>query len=328
VLSRGAAADVGLAGDGLDDPAVTAESISFLGAPITVTGGFRRSVASGSNLPVIRFSVQVAANAPLGLATVLVRSGNATASFSGGIRIAPPAPSFTAAGVVNAASFAAGGATPGEIVSIFGTGLGPAGGAVGALNPGTDRLNTILAGVTVTFNGVRAPLFYASAGQINAQAPFEMAGQASASVVVTHQLAASQPITVPIAAARPGVFVRPGGSQGIIQHQDGSLNSATNAIARGQAIIIYATGQGAVRPALPTGALASASPLSGAAQTVTATVGGVPAQVLFGGLTPQFVGLLQVNAIVPANAPTGGAVPISINVGGVDSQPNVTLAIR
>jgi uncharacterized protein (TIGR03437 family) len=54
----------------------------------------------------------------------------------------------------------------------------------------------------------------------------------------------------------------------------------------------------------------------------------VPAQVLFGGLTPQFVGLLQVNAIVPTNAPTGGAVPISINVGGFDSQPNVTLAVR
>lgn len=328
VLNRGSRADVVLVGDGLDDQTITQDSISFFGAPITITGGFRRSVASGSNLPVIRFTVQVASDAPLGLATALVRSSTGIAVYSGGIRIAPPLPSFTAAGVVNAASFAAGPAVPGEIISIFGTSLGPAGGEVGTLNPGTGRLVTSLAGVSVTFNGVRAPLFFASAGQINAQVPFEMAGTSTANVVVSYQLATSPPVTIPIGSAQPGIFIRAGASQGIIQNQDGSLNGSTNPVARGQAVVVYATGQGALQPALPTGALASASPLSGAVQNVTATVGGVSAQVLFGGMTPQFVGLLQVNVIVPTNAPTGPDVAISINIGGVDSQPNVTLAVR
>lgn len=328
VLNRGSAADLVLVGDGLDDQTITQNSISFFGAPITITGGFRRSVASGSNLPVIRITVQVATNAPLGLATALVRSSTGAAVYSGGIRIAPSIPSFTAAGIVNGASFASGPAVPGEIVSLFGSGLGPAGGQVGGLNPGTGRLNNSLAGVSVTFNGIRAPLFFASAGQINAQVPFEMANTSTANVVVSYQLATSPPVTIPIGSTQPGIFVRPGASQGIIQHQDGSLNTAANAVARGQAVVIYATGQGAVQPALATGALASAAPLNGAVQAVTATIGGFPAEVLFGGLTPQFVGLLQVNAIVPSNAPTGPDVPLSINIGGVNSQPNVTLSVR
>jgi len=328
VLSRGSSADLVLVGDGLDDQTITRDSISFFGAPIAIVGDIRRSVASGSNLPIIRITVQVATNAPLGLATALVRSSAGGAVYSGGIRIAPPIPSFTAAGIVNGASFAPGPAVPGEIVSLFGIGLGPAGGEVGALNPGTGRLNNSLAGVSVTFNGIRAPLFFASTGQINAQVPFEMASTSTANVVVNYQLATSPPVTIPIGSTQPGIFVRPGASQGIIQHQDGSLNTAANAVARGEAVVVYATGQGALEPALATGALASAAPLNGAVQTVTATIGGFPAEVLFGGMTPQFVGLLQVNVVVPPNAPIGPNVPVSINIGGVNSQPNVTLAVR
>jgi uncharacterized protein (TIGR03437 family) len=328
VVNQGATMDLILAGEGLDDQSITADTISFLGAPIVIQGPVRRSVASGSGLPVIRITVQVAANAPLGLASVLVRSAAGVSVFSGGIRIAPATPSFTPAGVVNGASFAGGPAAPGEIVSIFGAGLGPAGGQVGRLNPGTNRLNTTLGGVFVTFNGSRAPLFFVSGGQINAQVPFEVAGQSTANVVVSYGLAASQPVSIPIGAAHPGIFTVPGSSQGIIQNQDGTLNSPTNQVPRGQAIVIYATGQGAINPTLPTGALAIASPLSGAAQNVTATIGDRPAQVLFAGLTPFFVGLLQVNVLVPNDAPTGASVPVSINVGGLASQPNVTLAVR
>ena len=218
--------------------------------------------------------------------------------------------------------------SPGSIVSIFGTNLGPATGLIGQFVPGTGRLTTSLGGVSVMFNGSPAPLFFASSGQINAQVPFEMAGQSSSNVVVTYASAASAPVNVRIGAARPGIFVRPGSSQGIIQHVDGSLNSSSNAVARGQAVVVYATGQGTVNPALPTGAPAGGSPLNGASQAVQAFVGGKQAQVLFGGMTPQFVGLLQVNLIVPNDAPSGPSVPITINVGGVDSQPNVTLAVQ
>ena len=108
LLPRGALSDMVLVGDGMDDNALSEASISFLGAPITIQlGTFRRGVSSG-NLPFLRFLVQVAANAPLGLATAVVRSATGVAIYSGGIRIAPPAPAFTAACVVNAASFLSG----------------------------------------------------------------------------------------------------------------------------------------------------------------------------------------------------------------------------
>ncbi len=328
LLNRGATADMVLAGDGLDDASITADSISFFGAPIVIQGQVRRATASGSNLPVLRFTVQVSPSTALGLHSVMVRTGAGTSVYSGGIRVGPPAPSFPANGVVSGASFLAGALAPGEIVSIFGTNLGPAAGVIGQFVPGTGRLTTSLGGVSVMFNGSRAPLFFVSSGQINAQVPFEMAGQSSANVVVTYEAAASAPVSVRIGAAQPAIFVRPGTSQGIIQHVDGSLNGAGNAVARGQAVVVYATGQGTVNPALATGAPAAASPLSGATQPVQAFVGGKQALVLFGGMTPQFVGLLQVNLVVPNDAPAGPNVPITINVGGVDSQPNVTMAVR
>ena len=58
-----------------------------------------------------------------------------------------------------------------------------------------------------------------------------------------------------------------------------------------------------------------------------AIIGGVEAQVLFAGLSPGFSGLYQVNARVPANAPLGNEVEITVEVSGQASRP-VTIAIR
>jgi len=333
VLRGGQRADVAVFGRGLDDPSISESTISFLGAPITIqAGSVRRTTVTltttGAVLPVLIVTVQVAPAAPFGVATILVRSAQAAAVYSAGVKLLGPLPQFTAAGVVSAASFAGGSAAPGEIVSLFGTGLGPAAGAVGGLDPATGRLTTTLAGSVVTFNGVRAPLFFASDRQINAQAPYEMAGQSSAAVVVSYQGVASNPDTVMLGAARPGIFQRPGASQGIILNQDGALNGAGAAAARGSVVVVFGTGQGAIEPPLASGALAPASPLSVASQPVTATIGDRPARVLFAGLTPGFAGLLQLNVEVPADAPVGSSVPVVVTVGGIASQANVTLAVQ
>jgi adhesin/invasin len=92
-------------------------------------------------------------------------------------------------------------------------------------------------------------------------------------------------------------------------------------------IVIYCTGLGAVQTTLEAGDPTPLSPLAQTTDTVTATIGGAQAQVLFSGLVPGFSGLYQVNAIVPGNAPTGDAVPLILTAGGAPG-PSVNIAVK
>src|SRR5262245_54014917 len=207
--------------------------------------------------------------------------------------------------VVNAASFDAA-AAPGGYISIFGDGLA-------ASTAVADRvpLPRELAGVSVEINGVSAPLHVVSPGQINVQVPYETApGQAAA--VVFANGTGRPPIPFSVASAAPGVFAYAGTSRAIAANQDGVLNSAATPESRGRALVFYVTGLGAMNPPVATGDAPPFDRLSRAVAPVTATVGGVNAQVDFAGLTPGYVGLGQVNLIIPDGAPTGDAVPVVI----------------
>ena len=61
---------------------------------------------------------------------------------------------------------------------------------------------------------------------------------------------------------------------------------------------------------------------------VSVLIGGVQAQVLFAGMSPDFVGVNQVNVIVPASAPTGSAVPLQIVQAGATTSNQVIIAVR
>ena len=80
-------------------------------------------------------------------------------------------------------------------------------------------------------------------------------------------------------------------------------------------------------PAVPAGTAAPTSSLSYTTQTATATVGGQNAQILFAGLAPGYVGLYQVNLIVPTGVAAGPSVPVVITAAGAASA-TVTVAIR
>jgi uncharacterized protein (TIGR03437 family) len=254
-----------------------------------------------------------------------VHASNSTALFSAGMRIVPQAPAFTAAAVVDAASFQAGGVAPGEIISIFGSNLGPSDGVGATRDRGTSLLRASVANVSVTFNGVRSPLYYVSRGQINAQVPFEVAGQSTVQVAVRYNLVANQGVPVPVVAVHPGVFTFGGTSRAVALNQDGTLNSVDNPIPPGQVATLFATGQGVVDPVLGTGQFALSDPLSRAQQT-TVTFGGIQGDVPFAGLAPGFVGLLQVNARVPDNAVSGN-VAVRLTIGGA-SSPDAFLFVR
>ncbi len=328
-VQAGQSTDFIVFGAGLD-ASITEANIKLLGPGLQLRAGtlqvFTDLKDSGSGRSPLRFTIDVAAGSN-GSGTLLITKGTDNALLAGGLVIVSPRPSFTAAAVVDAASFKGAGVAPGEIASLFGTAVGPVTAALNTgFDPATGALPTSLGGVSVTFDGVPAPLFYTSAGQLNLQVPYEVTGKKTTAIVVKYQGQQSDSVSVPVLTAQPGLFLFPGGSQAIAVNQDGSLNGPSNAAPKGTYVTFYGTGSGNMNPAVETGKPAPASPLS-FAQTTTMTIGGLNAPVYLGGvLAPGFVGLLQVAAQVPANAQTG-TVPVVLTVAGVPS-PSATISVK
>jgi uncharacterized protein (TIGR03437 family) len=133
---------------------------------------------------------------------------------------------------------------------------------------------------------------------------------------------------VHLAAASPVIFMEPGGTQGaVVISNTAVLASPARAAHPGEYVSIYCTGLGAVTNQPATGYPAPASPLAATIETPTVKIGGIAATVRFSGLAPGFVGLYQVDVQVPADAPTGDQVPLSIVIGGVESHV-VSIAIN
>lgn len=247
-----------------------------------------------------------------------------------------PQPQVTA--VLNAASFRQGIVSPGEILTIYGLGLGPA--TLTLFDPSVPapQISAALpltgAQTTVTINGTPAPILYTSTNQVSVIVPYGVTGP-NADVVVSFGGVASQPFTVSWAATNPGVFTVDASGRGqaaVLNFNattgDYTLNGGTNAANRGQTVVLYLTGMGATN--LPVeNTLIPASPPVGPIASPSVTIGGQAAAVT-GVVSPigSVPGLLQLNVTVPANAPTGAAVPVVVNLGGVDSQAAVTMAVR
>ena len=235
-----------------------------------------------------------------------------------------PGPKFTAQGIVNAASFQGGPIAPGEMITIFGSGIGPS--PLAGYHLTGNRFDSMVAQTRVLFDGIAAPIIYASSGQTAVVVPYEIAGQAATQVVVEYQGVQSSQVSVQVAAVAPGIFtvLFNGTGQGAVLNADYRANAAGNAAARGSVVMVYMTlgGEHGQDGMIATGAVQH--PL-----LVTATVGGQSAQVQYAGPSPGSIwGLTQVNLLVPASVTPGNSVPLAITVGGVQSPPNVTLAVN
>jgi uncharacterized protein (TIGR03437 family) len=234
--------------------------------------------------------------------------------------------------IAGSASYDATGVSPGEIVSIFGQGLGPAAG-VGLQLDSNGLVTTSLGGTQVLVNGNPAPLTYVAKGQINAIVPYEVAQAQTANVVVVYQGNASAASQIAVAAVKPGIFTSTssGHGQGAILNQDYSVNGAANPAPRGQYVIIYGTGEGVTTPPGMDGRVSATAgtPLPNVAASCTATIGGQPATVAYCGEAAELTsGVLQLNVLVPQSVTPGSAVPVTVTIGGVTSQAGVTLAIQ
>jgi uncharacterized protein (TIGR03437 family) len=244
----------------------------------------------------------------------------------------PNAATFSISQLVDAASFLAGAVSPGEIVTIFGSGMGPA--PLAQAQPGADsRFPTTLAGGTFYFDELPAPVIYLSATQAAVVAPFGLAGRTHADVTFEYGGKRSAPLRVSVAASNPGVFTAgasgsgPAAAQNVASDGSVSAHDAAHPVSRGGIVTLYATGLGTVSPTPPDGALSTA-PLPALVTTPRVLVAGQEATVLYAGPAPGLIaGLMQINIRVPDGAPAGNATLLVIS-GDNPSQPGVTLAVR
>jgi uncharacterized protein (TIGR03437 family) len=243
------------------------------------------------------------------------------------------APIVTPGGVVNGASFVSGQPiTGGSLVSIFGSNFASA-------IAGADSipLSTSLGGVTVRFvNGntsTPAPLLFVNSTQINAQVPWNLVPggvSQNVNVIVTTAAGSSTPIAVGVGPFSPGIFSI--GTLAAAQNVDGTLaqpagsipGGTTHPAKIGDTIIIYASGLGAVDNPIADGDIPQK--LTNTRTIPLVLIGGVSAHVSFSGLSPQFVGVNQLNVEIPNTAP-GNAVSLQLQVGGISSPSNITMAV-
>lgn len=224
--------------------------------------------------------------------------------------------------------------TGGSLISIFGSNLSSR-----TAQADSIPLSTSLGGVTVHFvNGsttMDGPMLYVqpnqtgAQSQINVQVPWNIvtAGTTSTvNVVVSQGGTSSAPTPVTVGPFSPGIFAADG--FGIIQNSSDSTLAwpsgtipglLTHAAKAGDIVVIYATGLGAVDVPVADGQNSLDAKRTALTQPIV-MIGGLTAQVQFAGLSPQFVGVNQLNVVVP-NAVPGSQVPVQIQVGGLNSAP-------
>ncbi len=210
------------------------------------------------------------------------------------------------ANVVNAASFLPGPVAPGEVITIFGAGLGPEEGL--AADSG-------LAGVRVLFDGAEAPLLYVQSNQIYARVPEDLIAGRSVQLTIDYQGEVTEELELETAESAPGLFTADGTGAGPALALDsaGKLVTAANPAARGSLVTLFLTGAGrGDGPTLP----------------LTASVGGQNANVESTTTMPGLLaGVLLCGVRIPQAVTPGPALPVLLRAGNPTTRPGVTLAV-
>jgi len=273
-------------------------------------------------------------NFPYGVA--VDSSGNVYVADYNNYAIRLLTPVASSIGIVSAASYVGLAVAPGEMVAIYGTGIGPA--TPASSEPGSNgKFPTELAGSTVSFNGINAPLLYTSASQIDAIVPYGVSTTNIASVSVNYQGQNLTSAGVPIVTAAPGIFTYNGSGTGqaAATNQDGTINSISNPAQPNSIVTFYLTGEGLTNPAGTDGGITPLPPAPPRVpvQPVSVYLSGQQVNVPYAAEAPgQVAGVMQINAQIPPNLlqPSNTspvAVPLLVVVGSTFTQAGVTIAV-
>jgi uncharacterized protein (TIGR03437 family) len=238
-------------------------------------------------------------------------------------------PDAKVAAVTGSADYQQGSVTPGQIVSLFGSGIGPAK-LAGLQIDAEGRVANYLAGTQVLFNGVAAPLLAVSNTQVNAVVPQSVASGDTVEVVAVFDGKVSASVTLPVTATDPALFTHDGAGRGqsAALNQDGTVNGRTNPARRGSVVVLFGSGFGEWKQSLADGAIVGSS-LPTPALPVSVTIGGAAAKVLYAGGAPGLVsGVVQINVQVPAGTAAGTSIAVVVTAGGKSSTADVTIAVQ
>jgi trimeric autotransporter adhesin len=230
------------------------------------------------------------------------------------------------AAVTNGATNQTGSLAPGEVVVLYGSGLGPSSLTTFQLNS-AGQVPVITGGTSVYFNNIPGPVLYTSANQVGAIVPFGVSGS-TVQVVTQYNGSVSAPASVALAKVAPALFTlnASGSGQAAAINQNNAVNGTASPANAGSYVSLYATGLGQTNPGgqdgVPTG---TTLPLP--LQTVTAAIGGKPATIQYAGGAPGLVaGVMQINVQVPSGL-AAGAAEVILTVGNVTSPHGVTIAV-
>jgi uncharacterized protein (TIGR03437 family) len=340
---------------------VTVSGSSFFSTSIASIGSVKLAapnVLSPNAMLVTIPATQMTAagNLPITITTPTAAAPSVTTTASA-FQVYLPGPQVTA--VTDAASYAAGNVAAGEIITIYGLGLGPS-----RLVPLTvqDPLATSLpatgaAQTSVTIDGVLAPLLYTSVDEVSCIVPFEVGAKAGSQVDVSvtyNSITVGSPATVNVVNANPGLFTMDasGTGQGAILNYDPgtaiySINSAKNPAVQGTTIVVlYLTGYGLTTCIDIAGNASTPASWCNPGATEQNLISGnvspnLPVSVTIGGLAaPGAVaqaplgsvpGLMQVNVPVPTGVTPGNAsVVVTLGTGttAVSTQATVSLGVK
>jgi uncharacterized protein (TIGR03437 family) len=239
-------------------------------------------------------------------------------------------PLLLSSGVVDGASGQPGAVTPGKIVVLYGSRMGPSTLTDKTL-AGGGQISTTLSNTQVLFDGVPAPLLYTSSGQVGAVVPYGIDGKTGTQMQVKNGNLSSDVLALPVSSAAPSIFSvnLTGSGPAAVINQDGlTVNSSSSPAERGSFISIYATGEGQTSPAGVDGLIAGGNALPKPTRPVQVRIDGKPAEIQYAGAAPGSVaGLMQLNVRVPADT-AAGVVPIEIQVGDARSQAGMTIVVK
>jgi len=217
----------------------------------------------------------------------------------------------------------------GQMLSIYGQGLGPDVDVQAVPDAASGRLASELSETIVSFDGIAAPVFSAGYFLVKVQVPHEVAGRAAVDVQASYRGVRSNVLRLPVAEAAPEIFVRFGTvNEASAFDAAGRANTQASAFTAGDLVVLFATGVGQSSPAAATG-VAAREPLPKPLLPVSVTVGGVNAPVEYISMAPGLIGVTQIHVRMPALAGNGVRLaPLAITAGSARSRGDVRVWVR